>query len=78
VLFDEETPLRLIQKVRPDVLVKGEDYTKEEVVGAEEVENWGGTVELVTLVDGLSTSKIIDDIRRTSEAKQSNSSKGLT
>jgi D-beta-D-heptose 7-phosphate kinase/D-beta-D-heptose 1-phosphate adenosyltransferase len=62
VIFDEDTPLRLIAAVRPDVLVKGGDYTREGVVGHEEVESWGGRVELVQFVDGRSTSGIIETI----------------
>ena len=49
VLFDEDTPLNLIQALHPDLLVKGADYTVETVVGSREVLAWGGRVELVTL-----------------------------
>ena len=63
VLFDEETPLDLISHVRPDILAKGADYTKEQVVGADVVESYGGSVSLITLVDNISTSTIIDKIR---------------
>ncbi|HEX6564916.1 MAG TPA: D-glycero-beta-D-manno-heptose 1-phosphate adenylyltransferase, partial [Chthoniobacterales bacterium] len=59
VLFDEETPLNLIRAVRPNVLVKGEDYTEEEVVGASEVRSWGGKVTLIPLVEGSSTTEIL-------------------
>jgi len=59
LLFDESTPLRLIEAVRPDVLVKGGDYSEEEVVGSAEVRGWGGRVELVPLVAGCSTSNLI-------------------
>ena len=52
VVFDESTPLQLIEMIRPDVLVKGGDYTEDEVVGATEVRGWGGRVELVPLVAG--------------------------
>ena len=62
VLFDEDTPLRLIEAVAPDVLVKGGDYRVEEVVGRELVEARGGRVELVQFVDGRSTSRIIEKI----------------
>lgn len=62
VIFDEDTPLRLIEAVRPDILVKGGDYTREGVVGHELVESWGGRVELVEFVDGRSTSGIIEKI----------------
>ncbi len=64
VLFDEDTPLKLIEKVLPHVLVKGQDYTRETVVGHEIVEGHGGRVELSPLVEGLSTSKIVDRVKR--------------
>ena len=60
VVFDESTPLRLIEVIRPDVLVKGGDYTEDEVVGAAEVRGWGGRVELVPLVAGCSTTNLIE------------------
>ena len=59
VVFPETTPLRLIEALRPDVLVKGGDYTKDTVVGAREVEAWGGRVELIPLRKGISTSRLI-------------------
>ena len=59
VVFEEDTPLRLIEATRPDVLVKGGDYTEEEVVGAREVRVWGGRVELIPLVPGTSTTRLI-------------------
>jgi D-beta-D-heptose 7-phosphate kinase/D-beta-D-heptose 1-phosphate adenosyltransferase len=59
VIFDESTPLALIQAVRPDVLVKGGDYADEVVVGAAEVRSWGGRLFLAPLVEGFSTSKLI-------------------
>ena len=59
ILFDEITPLKLIEALRPDVLVKGGDYTKDQVVGAAEVESRGGKVVLVPLVEGKSTSRLI-------------------
>jgi D-beta-D-heptose 7-phosphate kinase / D-beta-D-heptose 1-phosphate adenosyltransferase len=62
VLFDDDTPLRLIEAVAPDILVKGGDYRVEEVVGRELVEARGGRVELVQFVDGRSTSRIIEKI----------------
>ena len=63
VLFDEATPLALIEAVSPDVLVKGADYAGREVVGRTHVEARGGRVELVELVPGYSTSAIIAKIR---------------
>jgi D-beta-D-heptose 7-phosphate kinase/D-beta-D-heptose 1-phosphate adenosyltransferase len=59
VLFDEDTPLKLIEAIRPDVLVKGGDYTEEDAVGAREVRAWGGRVELIPLVEGVSTTRLI-------------------
>jgi len=63
ISFDADTPLELIERLKPDVLVKGADYTIEGVVGAEEVEAAGGRVVLVDLVDGRSTTRLIDAIR---------------
>jgi len=62
VRFDEDTPIELITQVRPDVLVKGADYTKENVVGADFVESCGGRIALAPLVDGRSTSAVIQRI----------------
>ncbi len=62
VLFDEDTPLQLIKNIKPDILVKGSDYTVNRVVGHEIVESYGGRVELVDLVVGFSTTNIIDSI----------------
>lgn len=59
VLFDEDTPLRLIETLEPDLLMKGADYTKEQVVGWETVEAYGGRVELIPLKQGYSTTGII-------------------
>ena len=59
VLFAEETPLELIRALKPDVLVKGGDYTVETVVGHEEVLLRGGRVEIVPTVEGFSTSNIV-------------------
>jgi len=59
VVFDELTPLELIHDVRPDVLVKGADYRKHEVVGADFVETLGGRVHLAALHDGYSTTRIL-------------------
>jgi len=57
--FGESTPLDLINRLRPDVLIKGADYTKDKVVGAREVESWGGEVKLAQFADGYSTTKTI-------------------
>ncbi len=65
VLFAEDTPIRLIEAIRPDVLVKGGDYTKDRVVGGEFVERYGGRVALVNLVEGRSTTRTIEKMRIT-------------
>jgi D-beta-D-heptose 7-phosphate kinase/D-beta-D-heptose 1-phosphate adenosyltransferase len=59
VVFEEDTPIELIRHIRPKVLIKGADYTVEEVVGRKEVEADGGEVVLVDLVPGYSTSKLL-------------------
>jgi D-beta-D-heptose 7-phosphate kinase/D-beta-D-heptose 1-phosphate adenosyltransferase len=61
--FDEPTPEALIRRIRPDVLVKGADWAGKGVVGSEFVETYGGRVILVPLVEGLSTTNIVDRIR---------------
>ena len=58
-VFDDDTPLALIEAIRPDVLVKGGDYRPEEVVGRVEVESWGGTLALIPLVEGHSTTNLV-------------------
>ncbi|MEO6167707.1 MAG: D-glycero-beta-D-manno-heptose 1-phosphate adenylyltransferase [Chitinophagales bacterium] len=63
ILFDEETPYELIKALRPDVLVKGGDYTPDTVAGKDIVESDGGKVELVKYIEGFSTSNIIAKIR---------------
>ncbi|MGB7157419.1 MAG: D-glycero-beta-D-manno-heptose 1-phosphate adenylyltransferase [Tepidisphaeraceae bacterium] len=62
VRFDEDTPIELIRQVRPDVLVKGADYAKEQVVGWDFVESCGGRIALAPLIDGRSTSAVIQRI----------------
>ncbi len=62
-LFDEDTPLELIIAVKPDVLVKGGDYTIDKIVGADMVMNNGGKVEIIPFVEGYSTTAIIQKIR---------------
>jgi D-beta-D-heptose 7-phosphate kinase/D-beta-D-heptose 1-phosphate adenosyltransferase len=62
-VFDGTTPLHLIRALRPDVLVKGADYRKDEVVGAEFVESYGGRVHLATLHPGFSTTSLIQQMR---------------
>lgn len=62
VLFDEDTPLELIKALKPFILAKGGDYTPDTVVGRELVESYGGHVELVSFVDGKSTTNIIERV----------------
>lgn len=62
VLFGEDTPLKLICEIQPEVLVKGADWKKEDIVGAAEVESWGGTVKRIKFVDGRSTTGTIEKI----------------
>ena len=63
VLFDEETPLVLIERLRPDVLVKGADYARAAIVGADQVEAWGGRIVRVPLVPGASTTALLARLR---------------
>ncbi|MEP0814405.1 MAG: D-glycero-beta-D-manno-heptose 1-phosphate adenylyltransferase [bacterium] len=58
IIFDEDTPIRLIEALRPDVLVKGGDYDRAGVVGGDFVESYGGEVVLLELVPGLSTTEL--------------------
>lgn len=65
ILFDEETPKELISFLIPDILVKGSDYSIDQIVGADVVLNNGGKVETMDFVPGYSTSKIIEKIKTT-------------
>ncbi len=62
--FDTDTPLRLIEQLLPDILVKGGDYTRDAVVGADVVEANGGRVVLIPLLEGRSTTGIINRVQR--------------
>jgi D-beta-D-heptose 7-phosphate kinase/D-beta-D-heptose 1-phosphate adenosyltransferase len=64
VVFEEDTPLKLIQSLMPDVLVKGGDYTIEQIVGAKEVIDGGGKVIINPIVDGFSTTQLIEKIKK--------------
>lgn len=66
VVFPEDTPLNLVKLLRPDVIVKGGDYSEETIVGAAEVKSWGGRVVVVPLTPGHSTTSII---RKLSESR---------
>lgn len=65
VPFEEDTPLELITALRPQVLVKGGDYTRASIVGADLVESLGGRVHVVDLVSGQSTTAIVERLRGT-------------
>lgn len=64
VLFDEETPYKLIEQIRPDILVKGGDYKPEEIVGYDIVKDNGGEVKILDFIEGYSTSCIIEKINK--------------
>lgn len=63
VIFSENTPINLIKNIEPDILVKGGDYKIETIVGAEEVVNFGGRVEIISFLSGYSTSSIVTQIQ---------------
>lgn len=64
VVFEEDTPIPLLKLLKPDVLVKGGDYTRAEVVGGDLVESWGGKVRLARVVPGHSTSATVKRLKR--------------
>ena len=66
VLFDEDTPLALIEALRPDVLAKGADYAREAIVGAELVESLGGRVVRIPLVPDQSSTRLVERVRGSS------------
>lgn len=63
LLFEDDTPLKLIQKIAPDVLVKGGDWAIEQIVGAQDVLKSGGEVRSLQFVDGRSTSHLVNKIK---------------
>jgi rfaE bifunctional protein nucleotidyltransferase chain/domain len=63
VTFSEDTPLELVNRLRPDVIVKGGDYDEDTIVGAREVTSWGGRVIVVPLTPNQSTTKIIERMK---------------
>lgn len=63
VIFGEDTPLEVITAVKPDVLVKGGDWTVDRIVGSDVVRGYGGDVRSLKLVDGFSTTNLVDRIR---------------
>lgn len=64
VIFGEDTPLRVIEALRPDVLAKGGDWKLSEIVGREQVESWGGSVRRLRQVPGLRTTSLIRKVRK--------------
>lgn len=60
IIFSEDTPLNLIRSVKPGILVKGGDYKMDEIVGFREVISWGGEVKTIPLLEGYSTSSILN------------------
>ena len=62
-IFDDDTPLELINLIKPDILVKGGDYTPNEIVGYEEVTSSGGNIKIVPLTPGFSTTSTIENMR---------------
>ncbi len=66
IAFEEDTPLELIKAIRPDVLIKGGDWTRDRIVGAVEVASWGGDVFSLELLPGFSTTAIVERILRLS------------
>jgi D-beta-D-heptose 7-phosphate kinase/D-beta-D-heptose 1-phosphate adenosyltransferase len=63
IIFEEDTPLTLISEIRPDILVKGGDYDREQIVGYKEVTSWGGEVLIIPTLEGYSTSSLIKNSR---------------
>ncbi len=64
-IFDEQTPLKLIKLLKPDVLIKGGDWPEDKVVGREEIKKWGGKLTLIPEIIGKSTTSIVDKIKKT-------------
>lgn len=64
IIFSEPTPLKLIKAMQPDALVKGGDYKIEDIVGAKEVMSWGGEVIINPIVEGFSTTSIINKFQK--------------
>ena len=70
VTFDEPDPMELIRAIRPDVLVKGDDYKESDVVGADFLRSYGGEVALIPLREGISTSRLVEAIRSGRSARR--------
>ena len=67
VAFDTDTPEPLLESIKPDVLVKGGDYSVDQVVGHEFVKGYGGEVKVLDFIDDISTTKIVERIRKDNE-----------
>ena len=63
VIFEEKTPIKLIRKIKPSFIFKGDDYKMNEVVGNNEIKKWGGSVILIECIKNKSSSKIIERIK---------------
>ena len=63
-IFQELTPLELINNLKPDILIKGGDWPEEKVVGREEIKKWGGRVAIIPEVEGKSTTNIVEKIKK--------------
>ena len=64
VVFNEKDPLKLIKHLKPDILVKGGDWSVENIIGAQEVKSWNGEVRVIELLPERSTTGLIEDIKR--------------
>ncbi len=64
IIFDEDTPFKLIQEIKPDILAKGGDYDIDTIVGANAVQDSGGKVVVIPFIEGKSTTAILDKIRK--------------
>ena len=69
VVFDEDTPIELVKTLRPDVLVKGGDYSEATIVGAPEVRGWGGDVRVIPITPGHSTTNLVNRLRAQSSSR---------
>ena len=62
MIFDEDTPIKLIKKISPDLLIKGMDYSEDEIVGAKYVKSYGGSILRVKIIEGKSTTNTINKL----------------
>ena len=63
-IFDQDTPIKLIELIKPKIIVKGGDYNSEEIVGNKIIKNWDGKIKIIPLVHGFSTTKKIKKLKR--------------